>query len=191
MTPNKKIRYPLPGEPGSGDIGMETMARDLDASFTVADTNRAANMQRPSCSQYRAAASGPQSIAKATGVALTATVLGWATGTLSGFPIFNDRIVAATTGLYYAEASVQLAGGSAGTFTTSEINISRNGAPGASNYVRGKFGPSFSGTQNLRAFGFFRLAAADYLTCVTFWSGSGAGPTNASNFAFKVYLIST
>jgi hypothetical protein len=192
-TPFRSIRYPLPGEPGAGDLGMETMARDLDASYTATDALRAAALGKPRAALYRSNAAGTQSVAKGANVTLTfSNAIYDNAGGMAD--LANNRLLCKKAGLYYLRGATNYS--SSATMTTPanvQLGLSLNGATTLPNFIPHKvtlFDGSTFITPNVWAM--MLLAVNDVVTLVEFWTATApAGPNTVQNTWLEGAMLCT
>jgi hypothetical protein len=186
FTPNRSIRYPLLGETSVGDVAMETMVRDLDAAYTLTDTNRSNAVHKP---RARVENTGTQSLAKNAQNQLTVNTVIYdnaAMGNLAG-----NGLLCKVAGYYFVRVSAGLSVGA--TYQFFQVGVSRNGniTSGNNDFAQHKTsGAFFTGTTRTSAWNTWQLAVNDTITGYVLWTGTPAGPGTINHATIEAWMIS-
>jgi hypothetical protein len=177
FTPNKGIRYPLMSEAGDPNvIAAETF--DLDAMATADDALRTTALTQRGALVTNSVA---PSVAKGVAVKFTFDTV---TIDPQGLFVANDRFTITKPGLYLFGAAWQLFNSTGLGVSFAEVTIAKNttAAPAVPNIRRRKMpGAGLSGfTIAMTVSAPYVMAASDFVTMQTFWSGSAAGPASGS-----------
>ena len=188
LTPNRSIRFPLYGEPGYGDVAMETMVRDLDVSYTASDTARSGAVHKPRAVVEN---TGTQSIAKGTVTQMAVNATIFDNANMSN--IAGNGLLCRLAGYYYVKASGRLQ--LSATYTNFQIGVSRNAANtnGSIDFPQHKQTGAFNGGFSWRvtAWGMMQLAVNDTITSYVSWNGTPAGPGTLSHARIEAFMVST
>lgn len=180
-TPAKGIRYPLLTEAGDPQVLM-AMAQDLDAMATADDALRTTALTQRGA---RITIGTPPTIVKATTTKLTYDTVIYDPQGLTNLGVNNDRFTIIKAGLYLFGCTmvIQSAGFGGLGLNSGETTIAKNTTvgPAVPNFRRHKF-PGFtasaSGSVECTCVAPFVMAAGDFVTSQTFWTGSAAGPAS-------------
>jgi hypothetical protein len=188
LTPNRSIRYPLPGESGLGAIQLEQAVADLDVAYTTTDGLRSQAVHKP----YAALslATGAPSIAKNT-----VTTLGFTRTTYDNqlADLASNRLKCQVAGLYFLRGYTTWL--DTATLTTPcavQLALSINGSTSLPTFIPHKL-TTVLGQENfaIDTWGLVPLAVNDVVTLTFFWTAANTPTVTVQNTILSGFMWCT